>query len=71
LPVVPMPDLHTVMLFLIPTTLLIGTHLTRYRRSRPMAAVAIGVIVAYAAASFVYMMENLRYLLPAYSSLSR
>jgi hypothetical protein len=31
-----------------------------------MAGIAIGVILVYAAASFLFMMDNLRFLLPAY-----
>jgi hypothetical protein len=66
IPRTPSPDLAVMMLYLIPVMLLVGMYLVRFETARPMAVIAIGVILAYAAASFLFMMDNLRFLLPAY-----
>ena len=65
-PNIPSPDLGVVMLYLIPVMLLVSVYLLRFEDARPMSAIAIGVILAYAVASFLFMMDNLRFLLPAY-----
>jgi riboflavin transporter FmnP len=54
------------MSLVIPFMLLVSMYLLRFRNARPMAALAIGLILAYAVASFLFMMDNLRFLLPAY-----
>jgi hypothetical protein len=66
LPALPSPDLGVMMLYLIPVLLLVGTYLLRFDDARIMAGIAIGVILVYAAASFLFMMDNMRFLLPAY-----
>jgi hypothetical protein len=65
-PIMPSPDLGVMMLYLIPVMLLVGVYLVRFETARPMTVIAIGFILAYAAASFLFMMDNLRFLLPAY-----
>jgi hypothetical protein len=62
----PSPDLKVMMVYLIPMMLMIGVYLLRFAHARLLAAIAIGVILAYSAASFAFMMDNLRFLLPAY-----
>jgi hypothetical protein len=65
-PAFPSPDLKVMMVYLIPMMLMIGVYLLRFAHARLLAAIAIGVILAYSAASFAFMMDNLRFLLPAY-----
>jgi hypothetical protein len=65
-PTIPSPDLDTLMSLVIPFMLLVSMYLLRFRNARPMAALAIGLILAYAVASFLFIMDNLRFLLPAY-----
>jgi len=40
--------------------------LLSYKESRPLAAIGLAVLLGYAAASSLYVMDNLRYLLPGY-----
>jgi len=65
-PAFPTPGLNVMMSYIIPMMLVIGVYLLRFAKARLMAAIAIGVVLAYSAASFAFMMDNLRFLLPAY-----
>lgn len=66
MPAFPTPSLNVTMSYVIPMILVIGAYLLLFAKARLMAAIAVGVILAYSVASFVFMMDNLRFLLPAY-----
>lgn len=65
-PAFPSPDLKVMMAYLIPMMMMIGMYLLWFAHARLLAAIAVGVMLAYSVASFAFMMDNLRFLLPAY-----
>jgi hypothetical protein len=65
-PSIPTPYLGLLIAGLIPMTILVGLYLLQFKAARVLALIGLGVILGYAASSFLFLMDNLRFLLPGY-----
>ena len=63
----PMPYVGNVMLLIVPLTMLASIYLVQFSESRFLAALSVSVLLGYALASSLFVMDNLRYLIPAYA----
>ncbi len=68
LPALPLPYLGRVLSFVVPIITVLSGYLLIDPRSRRLAMSSTVVTVGYPAASFLFVFDNLRYLLPAYLS---
>ncbi|GMQ98021.1 MAG: hypothetical protein BMS9Abin17_0525 [Acidimicrobiia bacterium] len=66
IPGIPSPYVGFALAVLVPSALLGGFYLLQFRNSRRPALVGTGTLLSYAVVSSVFLMDNLRYLLPAY-----
>ena len=65
-PLIPTPYLGLLITALIPMATIVGLFLLQFKPSRVLALIGLGVIFGYAASSFLFLMDNLRFLLPGY-----
>ncbi len=65
-PSIPAPYLGAIVAALVPAATLAGVYLLQFRRPRTLSVVGLTVIAGYALASFAFIMDNLRFLLPGY-----
>jgi len=66
IPSIRSPYLGSVIDALLAIAIIGSLLLAQDRRPRPLAAIGLAVLLGYAIASSLYVMDNLRYLLPAY-----
>jgi len=66
IPSIRSPYLGSVIDALLAIAIVASLLLIQDRRSRPLAAIGLAVLLGYAITSSLYVMDNLRYLLPAY-----
>jgi hypothetical protein len=62
----PSPSIALVLVFLIPLFTVASTYLLWFKHSRLLASLGLVVLIANALASFAFLTDNVRYLLPAY-----
>jgi hypothetical protein len=62
----PSPSIALVLVFLIPLFTVASTYLLWFKHSRLLAILGLVVLIANALASFAFLTDNVRYLLPAY-----
>jgi len=65
-PNLPSPSIAVVLVYLIPLFTVASAYLLWFKHSRLLASLGLVVLIANALASFAFLTDNVRYLLPAY-----